>query len=120
PQRRGLGDVSGASRPQRPRGVSRPALGERGPALQGPPDRTRQPRPAGLVTTPEWWRGKPQGDDGPMSGIETLDRRHAGTASAAAAPMIDPFGRTVSYLRVSVTDRCDFRCAYCMSEHMTF
>ena len=36
------------------------------------------------------------------------------------APMIDPFGRTVSYLRVSVTDRCDFRCAYCMAENMTF
>ena len=34
--------------------------------------------------------------------------------------MIDPFGRLVSYLRVSVTDRCDFRCVYCMSEHMTF
>ena len=34
--------------------------------------------------------------------------------------MIDPFGRHVTYLRVSVTDRCDFRCTYCMSEHMTF
>jgi len=34
--------------------------------------------------------------------------------------MIDPFGRTISYLRVSVTDRCDFRCNYCMSEHMSF
>ena len=34
--------------------------------------------------------------------------------------MIDPFGRTVSHLRVSVTDRCDFRCVYCMPEHMTF
>ena len=34
--------------------------------------------------------------------------------------MIDPFGRTISYLRVSVTDRCDFRCTYCMSENMTF
>src|ERR1041385_2722831 len=34
--------------------------------------------------------------------------------------MIDPFGRTVSYLRVSVTDRCDFRCVYCMPEHMSF
>jgi GTP 3',8-cyclase len=34
--------------------------------------------------------------------------------------LIDPFGRHVSYLRVSVTDRCDFRCVYCMSEHMTF
>lgn len=37
-----------------------------------------------------------------------------------AAPLIDPFGREVSYLRVSVTDRCDFRCIYCMSEDMTF
>jgi len=34
--------------------------------------------------------------------------------------MIDPFGREVTYLRVSVTDRCDFRCQYCMSENMTF
>ncbi len=34
--------------------------------------------------------------------------------------MIDPFGRTVDYLRVSVTDRCDFRCVYCMSEDMSF
>ncbi len=34
--------------------------------------------------------------------------------------MIDPFGRAVTYLRVSVTDRCDFRCVYCMSENMTF
>ena len=34
--------------------------------------------------------------------------------------MIDPFGRPISYLRVSVTDRCDFRCVYCMSEDMTF
>jgi cyclic pyranopterin phosphate synthase len=34
--------------------------------------------------------------------------------------MLDPFGRSVSYLRVSVTDRCDFRCVYCMAEDMTF
>jgi len=34
--------------------------------------------------------------------------------------MVDPFGRAVTYLRVSVTDRCDFRCTYCMAEHMTF
>ena len=34
--------------------------------------------------------------------------------------MIDPFGREISYLRVSVTDRCDFRCVYCMCEDMTF
>lgn len=39
---------------------------------------------------------------------------------AETAPMIDPFGRHVSYLRVSVTDRCDFRCVYCMAEDMTF
>lgn len=39
---------------------------------------------------------------------------------AADAPMIDPFGRMVTYLRVSVTDRCDFRCTYCMAENMTF
>ncbi|MFC3085615.1 GTP 3',8-cyclase MoaA [Tabrizicola soli] len=34
--------------------------------------------------------------------------------------LVDPFARRISYLRVSVTDRCDFRCTYCMSEHMTF
>lgn len=36
------------------------------------------------------------------------------------APLMDPFGRHVSYLRVSVTDRCDLRCVYCMAEDMTF
>jgi GTP 3',8-cyclase len=35
-------------------------------------------------------------------------------------PLIDPFARKISYLRVSVTDRCDFRCVYCMSENMSF
>jgi cyclic pyranopterin phosphate synthase len=35
-------------------------------------------------------------------------------------PLIDTFGRRISYLRISVTDRCDFRCVYCMSEHMEF
>ena len=35
-------------------------------------------------------------------------------------PLIDPFARAITYLRVSVTDRCDFRCTYCMTEHMTF
>ena len=47
-----------------------------------------------------------------MTGIVSLDDK--------ATPMIDTFGRHISYLRVSVTDRCDFRCVYCMSEHMTF
>ncbi len=37
-----------------------------------------------------------------------------------STPIIDPFGRAISYLRVSVTDRCDFRCVYCMSENMSF
>ena len=36
------------------------------------------------------------------------------------APLVDPFGRAVTYVRVSVTDRCDFRCVYCMSEDMNF
>jgi len=44
----------------------------------------------------------------------------ASEASTNSAPMIDPFGRAVTYLRVSVTDRCDFRCVYCMAEDMTF
>ncbi|MEK9662726.1 MAG: radical SAM protein, partial [Alphaproteobacteria bacterium] len=35
-------------------------------------------------------------------------------------PLIDPFARAISYLRVSVTDRCDLRCVYCMAEDMTF
>ncbi|QIB32865.1 GTP 3',8-cyclase MoaA [Ancylobacter pratisalsi] len=39
---------------------------------------------------------------------------------APRAPLVDTFGRAVTYLRVSVTDRCDFRCVYCMAEHMTF
>jgi cyclic pyranopterin phosphate synthase len=40
--------------------------------------------------------------------------------SAIQSNLVDPFGRPISYLRVSVTDRCDFRCAYCMAEDMTF
>ena len=39
---------------------------------------------------------------------------------SASAPLIDPFGRAITYVRVSVTDRCDFRCVYCMSEDMNF
>jgi cyclic pyranopterin phosphate synthase len=35
-------------------------------------------------------------------------------------PLVDPFARAITYLRVSVTDRCDFRCVYCMSENMSF
>ena len=40
--------------------------------------------------------------------------------STQTTPMVDPFGRAITYLRVSVTDRCDFRCIYCMAEDMTF
>src|SRR5690242_16530534 len=45
----------------------------------------------------------------------TLDR-----PAVTPAPLIDPFARAITYLRVSVTDRCDFRCVYCMAEHMSF
>jgi cyclic pyranopterin phosphate synthase len=42
------------------------------------------------------------------------------TPAPSTAPLVDPFGRTVDYLRVSVTDRCDLRCVYCMAERQTF
>jgi cyclic pyranopterin phosphate synthase len=48
------------------------------------------------------------------------DLRPIPGSSIASPALVDPFGRQISYLRVSVTDRCDFRCVYCMSEHMTF
>ena len=44
----------------------------------------------------------------------------ANEAATTSAPLVDPFGRAITYLRVSVTDRCDFRCVYCMPEAMTF
>ena len=44
----------------------------------------------------------------------------APSPQARTEPLIDGFGRAVTYLRVSVTDRCDLRCVYCMAEHMTF
>lgn len=52
---------------------------------------------------------------------QMLRMRERRMSDAAAMPrMTDPFGRDISYLRVSVTDRCDFRCVYCMAEDMTF
>ena len=51
---------------------------------------------------------------------DDLTIRTAGRLVAKSAPLVDPFARAISYLRVSVTDRCDFRCVYCMSEDMTF
>jgi cyclic pyranopterin phosphate synthase len=47
--------------------------------------------------------------------VTALDR-----PAAPLAPLVDPFARAITYLRVSVTDRCDFRCVYCMAEHMSF
>ena len=48
------------------------------------------------------------------------DNRRSFDLSSGAKPLVDPFGRAITYLRVSVTDRCDFRCVYCMSEQMSF
>ena len=45
---------------------------------------------------------------------------HQFAPESAKAGLVDPFGRHITYLRVSVTDRCDFRCVYCMAEDMTF
>lgn len=42
------------------------------------------------------------------------------SSDPSSTPLVDRFGRTVTYLRLSVTDRCDLRCSYCMSERMTF
>src|SRR5246500_1008197 len=61
-----------------------------------------------------------------MDGLQTesLDLERAPVAFAAGPAnlraLVDPFGRAITYLRVSVTDRCDFRCVYCMAEDMTF
>ena len=45
---------------------------------------------------------------------------NAASRPPANQPLVDPFGRAITYLRVSVTDRCEFRCVYCMAEDMTF
>src|SRR5271166_1070585 len=50
----------------------------------------------------------------------TLQHSAANPIEPAGGAMVDPFGRRITYLRVSVTDRCDFRCVYCMAENMTF
>ncbi len=52
----------------------------------------------------------------PMDNVQAFEFDGA----AAKRGLIDPFGRAISYLRVSVTDRCDLRCVYCMAEHMSF
>ncbi len=54
--------------------------------------------------------------------VTLIDRAPASAAQPAAGfrPLVDRYGRRITYLRVSVTDRCDFRCVYCMAEDMTF
>jgi cyclic pyranopterin phosphate synthase len=54
--------------------------------------------------------------DSVEAGVEAAEL----VGTARQQPLIDPFGRAISYLRVSVTDRCDFRCVYCMAENMSF
>ena len=55
-----------------------------------------------------------------IRGQENRRRRQRHRERGVMPHLIDPFDRAITYLRVSVTDRCDFRCAYCMSEDMTF
>ena len=55
----------------------------------------------------------------PMDSVEVKRVQARGLDDLRPA-LVDPFGREISYLRVSVTDRCDFRCVYCMAEHMSF
>ena len=64
-------------------------------------------------------RGTTPGNRTTMSGVMHTGELELDRA-AHPAPLVDPFGRAISYLRVSVTDRCDFRCVYCMSENMSF
>ena len=52
--------------------------------------------------------------------MDIASQKTAFDRTAARPPLVDPFARAISYLRVSVTDRCDFRCFYCMSEDMAF
>jgi cyclic pyranopterin phosphate synthase len=52
--------------------------------------------------------------------MSPYDSGSAAIAQSTRQALVDPFGRTIDYLRVSVTDRCDLRCVYCMAEHQTF
>ena len=54
-----------------------------------------------------------------MTSATALDTHNISTETVRA-PLVDPFGRHINYIRVSVTDRCDFRCVYCMAETMQF
>jgi sulfatase maturation enzyme AslB (radical SAM superfamily) len=61
-----------------------------------------------------------RGNKDTMSSTVTASIPNSPPKPTTPSPIIDPFGRSVSYLRVSVTDRCDFRCVYCMAEDMSF
>jgi cyclic pyranopterin phosphate synthase len=52
--------------------------------------------------------------------VSPYDANVIGAPAGSQAPLVDPFGRSIDYVRVSVTDRCDFRCVYCMAEHQQF
>src|SRR5205807_7176083 len=60
------------------------------------------------------------GSPAPKPARQVMSGSSLTTSDQLFQPMVDPFGRTIRYLRVSVTDRCDLRCFYCMSEDMTF
>jgi cyclic pyranopterin phosphate synthase len=56
----------------------------------------------------------------PVDSVDVKNVLTHGLDDVRRPALVDPFGRDISYLRVSVTDRCDFRCVYCMAEHMAF
>src|SRR5262245_1379834 len=58
--------------------------------------------------------------DNSHQGLFAAPQENSSLSMACAPALIDRHGRTISYLRISVTDRCDLRCRYCMSEAMTF
>src|SRR6266436_2425750 len=60
--------------------------------------------------------GRVEANSMTMNGAQTRNL----DGGAGRPSLVDPFGRDISYLRVSVTDRCDFRCVYCMAENMAF
>ena len=55
-----------------------------------------------------------------MDSVQTACQAWNSTGATGRPELVDPFGRAITYLRVSVTDRCDFRCVYCMAENMSF
>src|SRR5205807_8635022 len=57
---------------------------------------------------------------GTQGGDKASDKVRVDESVAPTKPMIDGFGRRITYVRLSVTDRCDLRCRYCMAEAMTF